>query len=67
MMAAEVDDEGRAWIVDFIMRVGEVTVMRGRNIDISASSYLISRHRLLSSPGVSHHHHKSTSPTPPSV
>ena len=45
--AAEVGDQGRTWIVDFIRGVGEVTVMRGRYIDISASSCLISRHRLL--------------------
>ena len=36
-MAAEVEDQGWVWIVDFIRGVGEVTVMRGRYIDISAS------------------------------
>ena len=55
-MAAEVDDQGRAWIVDFIRGVGEVAVMRGRYIDISASSCLISRHRPLFFLGVFYHH-----------
>ena len=56
MMAAEVDAQGRAWIVDFIRGVGEVVVMRGKYIDITASSCLISRHRLLFFLGVLYHH-----------
>ena len=55
MIAAEVDGQRRVQIVDFIRGVGEVTVMGGRYIDISAASCLISRDQLLFFLGVFYH------------